>query len=210
MKIAFIGYRSWASRIFENLTEVISSNWQIVDPSEADIILYYGWSWKIPKEIYEKKLCLILHTSPLPKYRGGSPLQHQIINGNKMSAVTILKAEKEIDTGDIYSQSYFSLEGSLEDIFDSIVEVGTKDTITVLDEIKNGIAQPIKQDESQATYYKRRKEEESEITFLDLETKGARQLYNFIRALADPYPNAYIKCVDGKKLYITGAKLEQD
>src|SRR3990167_6471449 len=95
MKVAFVGYRSWASRIFENLTKVENPPWKIVDPSEADVILYYGWSWMIPKEIYENKLCLILHTSLLPKYRGGSPLQNQIMAGEIQSAVTICRVGED-------------------------------------------------------------------------------------------------------------------
>lgn len=216
MKVAFIGYRSWASRIFENLTKIENPPWTIVDPSEADVVLYYGWSWKIPKEMYENKLCLILHTSPLPKYRGGSPLQNQIINGEKTSAITILKVAEKIDTGNIYAQANFSLEGTIDQIFDRIVEVGTDYTIKVLNNIfidPTGILEasgyPVKQDESQATYFKRRKPEESELTIEDFKNKTAEELYNFIRALGDPYPNAFIRCADGRKLYLTGVKLDE-
>lgn len=208
MNVAFFGYREWAYKIFQNLVKIKSPLWKFTDVSKADVVLYYGWSWMIPKEMYDSKLCLILHTSPLPKYRGGSPLQNQIINGEKMSAATILKVAKEVDTGEIYAQSQFSLEGTLKDIFERIVEVGTRDTIDVLNNLAQNTAKPLKQIEYKATYFNRRKPEESEITLRDIKHKTAKELYNFIRALADPYPNAYIVCKDGKKLYLTGALLE--
>lgn len=169
---------------------------------KAEICLFYGWSWIIPQEIYKKYLSLILHPSALPKYRGGSPLQHQIMAGEKESAVTILEVGEKIDAGDIYSQTSFSLDGSLDEIFERIKTLGIKDTKRVLDLLAKKAITPIKQDNYKATVYKRRKPEESEITPEDLKRKNTTQLYNFVRALADPYPNAFIKCNDGKKLLI--------
>ena len=219
MKVIYCGYREWALRILQNLIDQ-PVGWEIVGvisegnkmqlpisilSNQPDVILFYGWSWIIPKEIYEKYLCLILHPSPLPKYRGGSPLQHQIMAGEKESAVTILKVGKRIDAGEIYSQTPFSLSGTLDDIFDRIIEVGTDDTIKVLNDIEYGTAKPRKQDDSKATVFKRRKPEESEMEYLS--TMTARQIHDFIRALADPYPNAFIRGGDGKKVYITGSHL---
>lgn len=205
MKFAFFGYRAWANWIFLNLLEIRQFQY-VTDIEEADVVLFYGWSQMIPKEIYKNKLCLILHPSPLPKYRGGSPLQHQIMNGETKSAVTICRVTDKLDSGDIYSQTPLSLEGSLDDILDRIVEIGTRDTIQVLIDIKYNLAKPRKQ-KGRASVYKRRKPEESEITFKDLKTKTAKELHDFIRALADPYPNAFIKCKDGKKFYIKSSSL---
>lgn len=199
MKYAFMGYRDWAKKIKSNLELV---GFEFTSLNKADVVLYYGWSKIVPAEISEDKLCLILHPSPLPKYRGGSPLQHQIMAGEKNSAVTILKAEKSLDTGDIYSQTKFSLEGTLDDIFKRIVEIGSVDTFKVLTALEKGKISP-KSQKGKASTFKRRTPEQSEIKGF----KSAKDAYNFIRALNDPYPNAFIKCKDGKKLYITGAHL---
>lgn len=200
MKYAFFGYRPWALQIKDNL-EIYGFKFTTL--SKADVVLYYGWSKIIPKKIYENKFCLILHPSPLPKYRGGSPLQHQIMAGEKKSAVTICRVTDKLDAGDIYSQTHFSLKGNLNNIFERIIMLGTKDTIEVLQQIESGLPFHRQQDETKATTFKRRKPEESEIK----DFKSAKQLYNFIRALNDPYPNAFIRCKDGKKLYITRAHL---
>lgn len=181
---------------------------KIIKKYKADVLLIYGWSWFIPKEIFEKYLTLILHTSPLPKYRGGSPLQHQIMAGEKTSAVTIFKAGGGLDSGPIYGQTPFSLDGSLDQIFKRIIDKGTSTTLKVLGGIANGTLKPMPQDPLKATTFKRRKPQESELTVKDFQTKTSDELYNFIRALADPYPNAYIVCKDGKKLFFTGVKVE--
>lgn len=219
MNVIYFGYRGWATLLLANLVRAGNPRWHIESVHVANnldvlknfdkscIVLFYGWSWMIPKEVYKKYKCLILHTSPLPKYRGGSPLQNQIIRGEKTSAITILEVAEKVDTGRIYSQSPISLNGTLDDIFDRIVEVGTKDTIKVLDAIAEGTAKPKRQDNKKATYFKRRTPEQSELTVKDFEKKTAQELYNFVRALTFPYPNAFIKCKDGKRLYITETHL---
>lgn len=184
-------------------------NKKILKKLNPDVFLFYGWSWMIPKDIYDEYPCLILHTSPLPKYRGGSPLQNQIIRGEKVSAVSIFQATEGIDEGPIYAQAPFSLEGSMNEIFKQIVTVGLKETKKVLKGLSEKKLIPQPQNEKDMTYFKRRKPKESEIIPDDFKTKTSVELYNLIRALGDPYPNAYIICKDGKKLYLTGAKLEK-
>lgn len=180
----------------------------IIKKYKADILLAYGWSWIIPKEIWSKNPTLIMHTSPLPKYRGGSPLQHQIMSGEKKSAVTIFKADGGLDTGDIYGQASFSLEGKLDQILKRIANTGASLTFKILNGIAKDTLLPVPQDHSKATSFKRRKPQESELMLKDFKTKTAKELYDFIRALADPYPNAYIVCKDGKKLFLTSAHAE--
>ena len=71
---------------------------------KPNIILWYGWSWILPPNIVKEYNCVALHPSPLPKYRGGSPLQNQIINGETISAITLFKMEEGLDNGDVIKQ----------------------------------------------------------------------------------------------------------
>ena len=148
----------------------------------------------------------MLHPSPLPKYRGGSPIQNQIINGEDKSAVSIFIMNQDLDAGPICRQEEISLGGNLDNIFERIVITGTKLT---LDMLRNGF-NPYEQDHNLATYYERRKPWQSEITIDELKSQSAEYLYNKIRMLQDPYPNAYIVGKDGQKLYIKEATLEED
>ena len=65
----------------------------------------------------------------------------------------------------------------------------------------------LEQDEKSATFYKRRKPFQSEILIDDFKKFTAKQIYDKIRALQDPYPNSYVICEDGNKVYLTGAKI---
>lgn len=171
------------------------------------LILCYGWSWIVPKSILDLAPCLVLHPSPLPKYRGGSPIQNQLLDGVKQSAVSIIYATEKLDSGDILAQEPISFEGYLQDIVDRMSEVGLRLTIDILDKKLKGELMGTTQDESKATVVKRRTPSMSEITIEEVKNKSAEYLHNKIRGLQDPYPEAFIVCGDGKKLFITKGHL---
>tara|TARA_Y100001938_G_scaffold141966_1_gene212521 strand:+ start:7443 stop:8117 length:675 start_codon:yes stop_codon:yes gene_type:complete len=217
--ILICGYRDWSYdlyKLLETYSHLDFKDKQLIYHSEADelesvvykynpeMIFFIGWSWIIDENIIEKYKCICLHPSPLPKYRGGSPLQHQIMNGETESAVTLFEMDNGIDTGDILFQKTISLEGNLSDIFIRIVNVGC----IGIREIVNGDYEVVKQDESKATFFKRRTPKMSEITFEEISDNTAEYLYNKIRALQSPYPNAFIKCKDGTKLFLEHASVE--
>ena len=148
----------------------------------------------------------MLHPSPLPKYRGGSPIQNQIINGETQAAVTIIEMTDKLDAGDILAQESISLDGNIKEILKRLTRVGTRLTKRI---VSGNIAKR-KQDETEATFYNRRKEKDNEITVREILSQDSQYLYNKIRMLGDPYPYAYIKTVDGKKLLIKDVSIEVD
>jgi methionyl-tRNA formyltransferase len=171
---------------------------------KPDLVLFFGWSWIVPTELLERNTCLMLHPSPLPRYRGGSPIQNQMIAGETNSKVSLFVITDELDSGDIVGQKDLSLVGTLAEIFKRMEDAGVELTQNLLE---NGL-QRVPQDHAQATYCKRRSPVESEITIEELARQPAAYLYNKIRMLADPYPNAYITCADGNRLIITAAHIE--
>jgi len=210
LKIACVGYRDWAIDIYQNLKGELPEHEFLLQLSEADycelaiaafkpdLLLFYGWSKIIPTNLVTNYNCLMLHPSPLPKYRGGSPLQNQIIRGETKSAVTIFLMDEGIDTGPIAKQEELDLCGTLNDIFDRISIVGLRLTLEI---ILEGLSVH-RQDEEEASYFSRRKPEDSEITIDELTSQSSLYLYNKIRMLQDPYPNPYIVTSDGKKLVV--------
>lgn len=217
MKIACVGYREWAINIYGRLVELIDQEFLIFKSKDEydeaalrnfdpDLVLFYGWSWVVPEKLIADYLCLMLHPSPLPRYRGGSPIQNQIIAGERRSKVSIFIMDNELDAGDIVAQEELSLEGRLVDIFGRIEDIGTQLT---LDIIQHGL-KPVPQDNNEATYCKRRTPKDSEITLDEVMNEDAEYLYNKIRMLADPYPNAFIRTADGKKLLLTSAEIREE
>ena len=81
-------------------------------------------TWRRFEKIIKEYYSVMLHPSSLPKYRGGSPIQNQIINGEKISAVTLFKMNEKIDQGDIIFQKEIELSDveSLETLREKIRE----------------------------------------------------------------------------------------
>lgn len=218
MKILCCTYRDWANKIYHSLEQKLTDKTFIkinsmefdyghIETIKPNLILWYGWSKIIPKALLKKYYSVMLHPSPLPLYRGGSPIQNQIINGEEVSAVTLFKMDEGIDTGDIISQVPLSLKGDLQEIFARIVQLGTNQTRKMITDFPN--LKLKKQDNSISSSFKRRTPSQSEITFEELSRSNAKDIYNKIRALQDPYPNAFLRFKDGSKLYLTKSYYEK-
>jgi methionyl-tRNA formyltransferase len=216
-RILFCGYREWAIDIFnalENWTPKfkfdLATSVECFEREfalrEYDAIFFIGWSWIIDCKIINSTPCVCLHPSPLPKYRGGSPLQHQIINGEDASAVTLFIMDDELDHGPVVWQEQFSLSGNLSDIFARITNLGTRGIKSICDDLD--FIKRTEQNHAESTLFRRRKPSDSEITLQDFSAHTAKSIYNKVRALQDPYPNAYIVCEDGTKLFIKDAYYE--
>ena len=217
MKILCVGYRDWALIIYDKLAKnyhdgeivVIRSydeySDSFVKDYNPDLILFYGWSWKVSDEIISHYKCLMLHPSNLPKYRGGSPIQNQIIDGIKDTKISIFEMNSEMDSGDILIQESLSLRGDILDIFSRMSSIGLELSLKIF----NNAFVKIKQDGSNATYCKRRSCSDSEITTYELLNKSSEYLHNKVRMSTGPYPNAFILDRHGKKIFILKTKLEK-
>ncbi len=165
------------------------------------IIFAFGWSGYLSAKIRRIAPCLILHPSKLPKFRGGSPIQNQLLKGVKNSAVSIIEAVDKIDSGDIFFQKKISFKGYLDDIQNEIISKGSIGAKKIIKQYKSNNLKCIKQKNKFASYYKRRTPEMSEILYTDFKKHKAEYFYNLIRGLQKPYPEAFIKCKGNSKLY---------
>ena len=162
---------------------------KVVQESETKLLFCYSWSWFIPEKLVDQCICLCLHPSKLPKYRGGSPIQNQVFDGQFDSAVSVIKMSAEIDAGPIYKQLPMTLHGTIENIFSSMSALGkviTKDLIS--DYVGNNLIF-YEQNHNEATILKRRKPENSEFIFDELEKMSFIDLEISVNVLNDPYPN---------------------
>tara|TARA_X000000368_G_scaffold241451_1_gene190678 strand:+ start:4801 stop:5454 length:654 start_codon:yes stop_codon:yes gene_type:complete len=217
MMIVGFGYRDWALNIYFQLQKLSSHkviiikergniDFSFLDILKPDFVLFYGWSWKLPSEVVSTHKCLMLHPSDLPKYRGGSPIQNQILNGILESKLTIFQVTNEIDAGPILIQRPLSLKGEMSEIFGRLEQCGLEATNDIL----KGEYEIEPQDNSKASYYSRRNPSQSEITFEELRSASALEIYNKVRCLQDPYPNAFIRMSDGLKLHLKSVIIDGD
>jgi methionyl-tRNA formyltransferase len=180
---------------------------------EPDLIIVVSWSQIIPKEILKipRLGCVGIHYSLLPQRRGGAPLAWAIIEGCEESGLSLIYLDEGIDTGDIIDQIPFRIELSdtPADLLYKIRDIAPKLLMRNIDAIENGTANKIVQRNKITITYRQRKSKDSEITEEGWNL-SIQDLYNFMRALMHPYPNAFFKLGDDKILTINKAKLDDD
>ncbi len=136
-----------------------------------------------------KNQVINLHAGPLPEYRGGSPLNWQIINGEKMITISIIRMSRKIDHGPIYSEKSFKLKTSdtIKTVHEKVNHLFPYMLNQVIFKIKNKI-KPKKQKTSNIKNYPQRSKKDGNINWTK---KDALGVYNFVRALTKPYPGAF-------------------
>tara|TARA_B100000579_G_scaffold430564_1_gene444186 strand:- start:554 stop:1204 length:651 start_codon:yes stop_codon:yes gene_type:complete len=216
MKVVLIGYREWALRAFskfkrfpviksmDNLNEFLSN----YDQKEKLCLIFVGWSDIIQNDIIQNHICICLHPSDLPKYRGGTPIQHQRINGLKKTKLTAFRMDNGIDSGPIIYKTNISIDGHMNDIFLSLSFASAKIINKIISNKDINFLNGEPQKDEDATLYMRRKPQDSEITIDELVNSTSEELYNKICSLEDPYPNAFIKTKDNKKLLFKYVEIE--
>ncbi len=129
-----------------------------------------------------------IHASLLPRYRGASPVNYAVLNGERETGITIMRTDIGIDTGDILLQKKLLIgeRETVGELFDRLSVLGAQAVIEALPLIESGKAVFVKQTESEASYTKMIKKENAEINFND----SAERVVNTVRAF-NPSPIAY-------------------
>ena len=171
---------------------------QTIRDLEPEVIVVAAFGQILPKELLDMPPygCINVHASLLPKYRGASPIQAAILNGEKETGVTIMHMDVKLDTGDMILQESIPIAdyetgGSLHD---KLALLGARLVVEALDKLKDGSAPRIPQDDSLASYVKMLDKDMGTIDF----SQPALNIERMIRGL-NPWPSAYTK-LDGKIL----------
>jgi methionyl-tRNA formyltransferase len=152
-------------------------------------VFHNGWSWIVPKEFHEMCPNVVLHPGKLPKDRGGSPIQNQILNGETWTYNNLMEVGEGLDEGGIYCKKEISLEGEADDVWARMTATGlalSRDYLVML-AAGTACAEP---QQGTPTVYKRVTPERSLITPGGNLT--ARQIYDIVRAHNETDPNTYI------------------
>ncbi len=165
-----------------------------------DVIVVVAYGKILPERILDlpKYGCINGHASILPKYRGASPIQWAIVNGETETGVTAQRMDKGIDTGDILGVSKTKIfEGETSDQLFERLSVITADLLTeTLTRAEKGTLNPVKQNEEEASYAPIINKEMALIDF----SKSAVEIYNLARGF-NSWPVAYCY-LDGKRFKI--------
>ncbi len=143
-----------------------------------------------------------VHPSLLPLYRGPSPIESAIVNGDSQTGVTIMSLEARMDAGPIYSQITYPLLGSetKPELYQILAKLGTKQLLGSLPSILNESLKPEPQNDTAATYCSILTKDDS---LLEPSLLSAAEAERRIRAYLD-YPKSKIQ-IQGKEIVVTKA-----
>lgn len=166
----------------------------------ADIIVVVAYGKIIPKNVldFPKHGCVNVHGSLLPKYRGASPINAAIMNGEKITGITTIYMDEGIDTGDMILKESTEIgeNETFGEVYDRLAQIGGELLVETLNQIKIGTAKREKQPEIDASAVKKIYNDTCEIDWCF----SAKEIHDKIRGLS-PSPTAFT-WLNGKKFKI--------
>ncbi len=157
---------------------------------EPVFVLTAAFGQLLPPQVLEipEKGCLNLHASLLPRYRGATPVQAALANGDRETGITLMLMDQGLDTGPIIAQTRLALSDSMDagELNRELARLGGELVVDSLGPYLAGEIRPRPQDESKATFTGLLKKADGEVNF----DQPARDVHNHIRAM-NPWPGAF-------------------
>ncbi|MFH1846967.1 MAG: methionyl-tRNA formyltransferase [Candidatus Omnitrophota bacterium] len=172
----------------------------------AEVFVVIDYGKYLPQKLLDipAKYCINLHPSLLPEYRGASPVNSVILNGEAKTGNTVFKLSESMDAGDVIVQEETEIRDSEDsvELLERLSQSGAGLLVEALDLIKNGKEKLKPQDESKAVYSKKISKKDGLIDW----TRSSQEIDRKIRGMK-PWPGAFTS-LDGKNLKIIKAKIE--
>lgn len=154
---------------------------------KPDYIVVAAFGQILPKSILDIAPCINLHASILPKYRGASPIQEVLLDGETQTGVTAMLMDVGMDTGDILSIERFAISKMMVagELFEALTAVAAKMTPNVLKAFNT--LTPVKQNDADASHCKKIRKEDGCIDFT-----ASRLIENKYKAYT-PWPGVFLQ-----------------
>ncbi len=186
--------------VFQPVRIKTAENVEYLRQYEADVYVVAAFGQILSQEILDMPRlgCINIHASLLPKYRGSSPIQRAILDGEEKTGVTIMQMDIGVDTGDmLYKKEYvIKPTDTFESLHDELAVLGGQAIVEALALLKEGKLIPEKQRDEDSCKAPMISKEMGLLNFCDSAAKLDRQ----IRGL-NPWPSAFTK-YQGKTLKI--------
>lgn len=169
---------------------------QWIKDKNPDIIFCWGWSQLIKSELLSLAPMGVVgaHPALLPENRGRHPLIWALVLGLKESGLSFFFMDEGADSGPILSQKKVKIshEDTAAILYQKIKALATEQIAEFLPLLKKNHYNPVIQDESKATYWRKRSVKDGIIDW----RMGNQAILNLIRALTKPYPGAQFEYKD--------------
>ena len=171
----------------------------------VDMIVVVAYGSILPREIinYPKNGCLNVHASLLPKYRGPSPVQSVLLNGETRTGITVQVMKFKMDTGDILAvkEIPIDVEWNSEDLMGTIIALAPAFLAKTITDYFCGKINTVKQIEDEATYCSMIRKGDA---LIDWRERAEKLLWKIKAYYSWPVAFSYL---DGKMLKIYSARV---
>ncbi|MBQ0101776.1 MAG: methionyl-tRNA formyltransferase [Firmicutes bacterium] len=195
--------------VFQPVTMKSEEAEELIRNLDPDVIVVAAYGKILPSFVldYPKYGCINVHGSLLPEYRGAAPIQRAIIDGKKVTGITVMKMDVGLDTGDMFAKTEVEItpDDDFGTLFDKMAEAGGRAITETLPKIISGELKPEKQDDTLSCYAAKIEKDDCRIGFTD----DAEKVVNRIRGLS-PVPLAFTFRGNGVQLKIVSAKLTDE
>ena len=126
--------------------------------AEPDVIVVAAFGCILPDAVLEAAPlgCVNVHASSLPRWRGAAPIQRAILSGDARAGVSIMRVVHDLDAGAYCRQADVEVgEKSCPQVMGELAELGARELLAALDQMADGTAVWVEQDESKVTYAKK-------------------------------------------------------
>jgi methionyl-tRNA formyltransferase len=156
---------------------------------KPDLVVVAAYGLLLPPKILETCLCINVHASLLPRWRGAAPIQRAILAGDKQTGITIMKMAEGLDSGDMIMKAAITITKEMNAgyLHDTLASLGGKLCLKAINAIEERSVSYTPQLEEGVTYAKKISKEEAKIDWF----QGVGHVERQIRAFS-PYPGAYL------------------
>ncbi len=173
---------------------------------EADLVIVASYGLILPSYVIHAPTfgCINIHASLLPKYRGAAPINRAVLDGEKMTGVTLMQMDEGLDTGDMIAveETPIGEEETAGELFERLALLGRDMLLAILPDVYDRKLTPVPQNHEQSTYASKLTAEDQAILW----EETTDRILCRIRALS-PIPGAICRTErDGKILKIYGAR----
>ena len=176
--------------------------YEILLKYKPDLLVVLGWSEILPARLLTIPTIGTVgtHAALLPHNRGSAPVNWALINGENMTGNTMMWLDPQVDSGEIIDQIEFpiTLYDTCKTIYDQVAITNETMLIRLIEKLENNIKPvfPIV-NETNEQILPRRKPNDGLLNW----NQGGKKVYDFVRALTEPYPGAFTY-LDNKKYLI--------
>lgn len=176
--------------------------------TEPDILLVFAYGQYIPS-----RLCgtppwgaINLHPSLLPKYRGASPIQSALLNGDEVSGLSVIRVAEKMDAGDILRQTPLAIDpdDTSETLHRRFAELAATEILEALRDVRDGRAVWTPQDESRVVECRKFEKADGRIDW----SLSATDLHNRCRAF-QPWPGFFFALDDASVIKVLRTRVEE-